>query len=222
MTNKSQPVLNIPKIGVMNAFAFYVDINGFTNMVRAAEEIGDSIAQFTRDCLAGAISEIEKAGGEVVGFMGDAIYGVVVDGDSAVDACWGIAKNIDRQCEYISGVQSEQHDIWDYCNGGPSVKIAIEYGRLDISTIYSRLLGEHPLLIGNAINYAARISKAGKGNRCVLGPLAAQKEFSAYRLKGPQKIRGKGREPVYEYYEFSMADIWIEGPIKKGQDKYWG
>ena len=199
-----------------------VDLNGFSGMVAAAEEVGDLIAQFTRDSLVGAIQEIEMEGGEVVGFMGDAILGILPDGDSAVKACFGIAKDLDHMCEYISSEQAGCKEIWAFAPGGPSIKIAIEFGRMDVSTIKSRLLGEHRLLIGSPINYAARISKAGEGNRCIIGQAAAKKEFGNYQLSGPHSISGKPGEPDYEHYFLDLSDIWIEGPRSPGEETYWG
>jgi hypothetical protein len=76
--------------------------------------------------------------------MGDAILGVIAHDENIVHACFGIAKDIDRVCEYISGEQSEHSDCWQYAPGSPSVKISIEYGALDVSTITSRFLGEQP------------------------------------------------------------------------------
>lgn len=206
----------------MAGFAIIVDLNQFTPMVSKAEEDGELIAQFTRDALSGAIFEIEAEGGEVVAFMGDAVLGIIPDGDSAVKACFGIAEDFDRQCEYISNAQSDDTPNWMFASGGPSVKISIEYGSMDISTIDSRFLGEHRLLIGSPINYAARISDAGKGNRCIIGPVAAKKEFSSYTLDGPHSIAGKPGEPEYEYYFVSLGDIWIEGPREPGKETYWG
>jgi class 3 adenylate cyclase len=214
--------LNIPSIGHIDAYAMIVDLNQFTSMVAKAEEVDDLIAQFTRDALSGPIMEIEAEGGEVIAFMGDAILAVIPDhGDSVVKACFGIAKDTDRQCEYISNIQSDSKDVWPFAPGGPSVKVSIEYGRLDVSTIQSRFLGEHRLLIGSPINYAARINAAGKGNRCIVGPRAAQLAFSSYGLDGPQWVKGKRGEQSYEYYLFSMGDIWIEGPRRKGKRTSW-
>src|SRR5580692_3517491 len=102
----AKPGMPLPKMGRIEAFAMIVDLNGFSGMVVAAEQVGDLIAQFTRDSLSGAINEIEMEGGEVVGFMGDAILGILPDGDSAVKACFGIAKDTDRMCEYISSEQA--------------------------------------------------------------------------------------------------------------------
>jgi class 3 adenylate cyclase len=214
----------IPTIGDIDAFAMIVDMNGFTAMVRRAQR-QDSIAQFVRDCLGLAIGFVEEEGGEVVSFMGDAFLGVLPDAKSSILALFAIAHGLDVQCEYISNIQRETQDTWTCAPGGPSIKIAIESGRLDVSTISSRLLGEQRLLIGDAINCAARISKAPlQGNRCLIGPEAAKTEFSDYGLTGPHRLSEdpKPGEPNYEYFIFKMADVWIEGSRKAGESTYWG
>jgi class 3 adenylate cyclase len=213
---------NIPKDGHVQGYAIIVDLNQFNSMVSKAEETGDLIAQFTRDALSGAIFEIEAEGGEVVAFMGDAVLGFMPDGEGVALACFGIAKDLDRQCEYISNAQDGKDYIGPFAPGGPSLKISIEYGMMDVSTIASRLLGEHRLLIGSPINYAARISKAGIGNRCIIGPAAAEKAFKQYSLDGPHQIAGKPGEPDYEYYIFDLADIWIDGPREPEKETYLG
>ena len=210
----------LPTIGHVDGFAMIVDINGFVGMVEASATANDSIAQFTRDVLAGAIHSIEFVGGEVVGFMGDAILGILPSGQAAVDACYLIAKDVDDQCEWVSNQQKHHHGGWDFAPGGPSVKIAVEHGRLDVSTIDCRLLGGHRLFVGSAINYAARISKAGIGNRCVVGPRAAAMEFASYPVTGPYQIDGKPGEKPYTYFEFSMDEVWVEGQRIPGEDTY--
>ncbi len=217
-----KPGPNIPQHGHIQGYAIIVDLNQFTSMVSKAEETGDMIAQFTRDALSGAICEIEAAGGEVVAFMGDAVLGYMPDGDGAALACFGIAKDLDRQCEHISNAQEGNDCTWPFAPGGPSLKISVEYGMMDVSTIDSRLLGEHRLLIGSPINYASRISKAGVGNRCIIGPVAAKNAFKQYTLDGPHKLADKPGEPDYEYYLFDLGDIWIDGPRGPGKETYWG
>ncbi|MEK7674812.1 MAG: adenylate/guanylate cyclase domain-containing protein [Verrucomicrobiota bacterium] len=213
--------MTIPELGTIKAFAMIVDINHFTRMV--AEDDTGLIAQFVRDVLSGPIAAIESCDGEVVGYMGDAILGVLPTGDGAAFACFDIAKDLDRQCEYIFNHQEDFPQDWAFAPGGPSIKIAIEYGSLDVSTISSRFLGTHRLLIGDAINYASRITSGGVGNRCHIGPIAAaMAPFSGYTLHGPRSVRGKAREGVYTYYELDLSDIWVEGRRKKGKETFLG
>jgi class 3 adenylate cyclase len=129
------------------------------------------------------------------------------------------ARDLDRQCEYICN----DNDMWPFAPGGPSLKIAVEYGSLDISSIMSSFLGIQRLFIGNAINYASRISSASKGNRCLVGPAAAERILlEGYSLDGPYLVKGKAREKHYTYYHFDLGDLWIEGERKIGKDTYWG
>ena len=157
--------------------------------------------------------------------MGDAFLGILPTAESTVLACFAVAHALDQQCEWISNIQDKHKDSWSCSPGGPSLKIAVEFGRLDASTIYSRKLGRQPFLIGDAINYAARIIKAPiKGNRCVVGPVAAKTGFAEYNLGGPHNLTGRPKpgEPKYEYYRFPMSDVWRESQRKRCDSSYWG
>src|SRR5687768_11940043 len=99
----------IPKFGTIPAFAMVIDINNFVGMVSAGD---GAIAQFTRDVLTGPIVAVESSGGEVVGYMGDAILAVFAEGEDTAAACFDIAKDLDRECEYISNAQKESPDAW--------------------------------------------------------------------------------------------------------------
>jgi class 3 adenylate cyclase len=217
-----KPGPDIPKHGRVEGYAIIVDLNQFSSMVTKAEETGDAVAQFIRDALAGAIFEIEAEGGEVVAFMGDAVLGFMPPGEGVALACFGIAKDLDEQCEYVSNEQEGDNHAWPFAPGGPSLKISIEYGMMDVSTINSRLLGEHRLLIGSPINYADRISKAGIGNRCIIGPMAAERAFKQYTLDGPHQIAGKPGEREHECYVLDLGDIWIDGAREPGKETYSG
>lgn len=154
--------------------------------------------------------------------MGDAFLAVIDDVDALFKASVGIANGLNKHCEYISHVQSENPSAWEACPGGASLKIAIEYGWLDISTIHSSFLGEQRL-IGPAINYAARISAGGVGNRCLLGPTAAKMVSDVFQgVHGPYEVRGKTGESDYTYYELDLSDLWLEGKREPGEESYWG
>ena len=212
--------IELPKIGAIEAFAMIVDINGYTLMVDRSN--GDIVAQYIRDVLTGGIVAVENYGGEVVGFMGDAFFAVLPDALSVFHSCVAIAKDVDEQCEYLSMMQREYANVYPYSPGGPGLKIAVEYGWLDISTISSNLLGEQRLLIGPPVNYAARISAAGVGNRCLFGPEAAASDLGQYALRGPFRIKGKKGEGVYKYYQLYLGDIWREGQLGPSHYTYWG
>jgi len=187
------------------AFAMIVDINGCTRIVAKAD--GESIAQYTRDVLQGGIAAVENHGGEVVGFMGDAFYALLFDANDVFECCAELAKDLDKQCEYISGSTG----LYSFSPGGPGLKVGIGYGSLDVSTISSNYLNGQKLFIGSAVNYASRITSAGKGNRCLFGPEAAKHGLANYSHRGPFKVRGKRGEKPYTYFELNLDDIWWTG-----------
>ncbi|HET6568771.1 MAG TPA: adenylate/guanylate cyclase domain-containing protein, partial [Rhodothermales bacterium] len=197
--------------GNLEAFVIFVDINGFTMMVRRSG--GNLIAQFVRDTLFGAIEGIEAEGGEVFNFAGDAVVGLLPTAESVLAACFRIAKDLNKVCEHISQTQSESdtNQQWNFAPGGPSLKIAVEYGRLDVSTMSTRMLGSHRHIVGDPINIASRISSAGAGNRCLVGAKAAEAGLSQYGLDGPYTIEGKPGEGDYVYYKLDLADAWLSG-----------
>lgn len=202
------------------AFALIVDLNGFTTMVDGGET--DLIADFIRDSLSGSIRAIQENHGEVVGFMGDALFGVLGEAQDVVNTCFDIAKDLDRTCEWISN-QQEGNDNWSFAPGGPSLKIGFEWGLIDASEIRSRKLGTVPLLIGTPINHASRILGAGEGNRCLCGPNAAKKLNDAgYRLDGPTPYRSPKDQRVFTYFELDLGDIWVAGPRSPGDDTFSG
>ena len=193
------------KAGI-EAFAFIVDINGFNNKVVISE--GNSIAQYTRDILTTCVECVEKNNGEVVAFMGDAFLGILNDVSEVFGTCVSIAKRIDQMCEFISS----RSDFFYFDPQGPSLKIGIEYGYIDCSTISSKFLGEHGFFIGEPINYVARILNIGEGNRCHIGPRAFELGLKGYSgIEGPKKVKGKKGEPEYTYYQLILDDIWREG-----------
>jgi hypothetical protein len=155
--------------------------------------------------------------------MGDAFFAVLGESEDVYKSCVSIAKDLDRLCEYISIHQKTFSEDWLFSLEGPSLKIAVEYGWMDVSTIHCRSLGKQRLLIGPPINYASRISYAGKGNRCLLGPCAVDMHgMNQWRVEGPQKISPKNGEPEYIYYELDIHDIWRAGPRQTNEETYRG
>ena len=212
--------IEIPSEGRLSAFAMIVDINGFTRMVAKAQ--GRGVARYVHDVLSSGVTAVESQGGQVVGFMGDAFLALLSTADEVFSACVTIATSIDRQCQYIAGRQRRDSDLWHYSPGGPSLKIAIEYGAIDVTPIGSAAIGDQPLLIGTPINYASRIARAGEGNRCLFGPAAAAAGLIRWSHEGPETVGGKGGEPPYTYYQLSMGDIWREGERRDGEQSFQG
>ena len=211
--------ITIPSSSSFTAYAMIVDINKFTIMVADAD---GGIAQDTRDNLAGAVQAVEAAGGEVVGFMGDAFLAFLDSAEAVFAACCGIAQDVDKTREWISQCQDTNPGSWEHMKGGPGLKVSVELGRIDVSEIWSKFLGQQRLFIGLPINYAARIGSYGTGCRCLVGPTAASEIKKMYELTGPFHVEGKKGESPYTCYRLDLSDIWKEGDIEPGDDTYWG
>ena len=194
----------------IEAFAMIVDINGFTPMVDIAENTGGPTAQFIRDILYGYIAAVEKNGGIVVGFMGDAFLAIMEQADQVADACNGIAVDVDKTNDYFNS----DPEFWPISKKGLKIKIGVEYGVIDISDIQSSFLGVQKLFIGTTINYAARITAGGNksNSRCLFGPKAFKAGLNQWPHEGPFRIKGKKGEQVYEYYNLDLDDIWCNEP----------
>lgn len=199
----------------LEAFAMIVDINGFTLLVNSYPNLP---AQLTRDILIGGIDIVEELGGAVVGLMGDAFYALLPDADTVIKCCVGIAHDINKQSEYFDYLRKDykKTDV----PPGIGVKIAVEHGWMDIAEIRTKVMRKQRLFVGEAVIYASRISRAGKGNRCLFGPEAAHMIRDNYALKGPYKIRGKTGEHLYTYYRMDLSDTWLEGLPQRGGKWY--
>ena len=219
MTRHRGMPFSITKNRTLEAFAIIVDINDFSQTVTAAEAgptMGADIADFTRDALEHVVRAIEANEGEVAAIMGDAVLGIIPEGAPIRTACDEIAVAVNRESDHISEHQVNSPGDWAYSPGGVSLKICIEFGQMHVTSINTRNLGGQSLFVGSAINYASRIGAAGVGNRCLLGPAAAERlEFTSMPLRGPRHVPGKRGEPVLEYYELSLKKLWQEQTRKQ-------
>jgi class 3 adenylate cyclase len=198
--------MQLPKHGYVEAVAMIVDINRFESMVSKGWD--DNVGLFVRDVLIGGVTIVEKNLGEVVAFMGDAFLAVLPDPSRAGHACLQIAKDLRKINEYVSLAQEESANAWSFATGGCGLKLALEIGIIEVNTITSRFLGEQALLTGRNINYAARISSASEGNRCVIGPELA-KVWPYGPLEGPYEYIAKHNLKC-AYFKFEMSDIWTD------------
>lgn len=215
----------LPDNATLNAFAIIVDINNFTRMVTDAvrgSTQGKFVAQFTAEALDGVIRAIEAHDGEVMAVMGDAVFGIIPEDSSICGACEEIAAGVNRKCRCISEHQIHAPDDWHYAPGGLSMKIAIEFGSMSVTTIHSHQTGTQRLIVSRAVNYASRISQGGKGNRCLLGPVAASMPgFSSRPLRGPIPLEeSKADGESYIYYELPMGELWAEGALGRDRLSY--
>jgi class 3 adenylate cyclase len=195
----------IHKKHYLDCVALVVDINGSEKLIGAG---GDGLtAQFFRDLLAGGIDAVEKCNGSVISFTGDGFHAVLPTEKDAAHASWHIARDLRKTREYMSDKCDDGSSVWPQMDIGVGLKIAIERGRLEVSTITSTFLGQQPFLVGEPTVYASRLLAFGKGDRCLVGPKAAAKwEYAG--LDGPYKGRGKHKGLTYEYYFYDLDDLW--------------
>jgi class 3 adenylate cyclase len=200
-------MLNRHKIDIgqsLDCVVLVVDLNGSEKIIVANEQ--QLMAQFFRDLLSGSILAVQKAGGSVVSFTGDGFVSILPSEERAGEACFGIANDLRKMREYL---ESDGPYIWPAIKHGIGLKIGVERGILDVSTISCDFLGEQPFLVGPPTVYATRIMGFGKGNRCVIGPNAAANwPYSA--LSGPFKGRIKHQKISYVYHFFDLDDIWTD------------
>ncbi len=194
-------MITLPRSGTFSAFAMIVDINGFGKLAFSDFQ---GIAQFTGDLLIGGIYRVEKNGGQVVGFMGDAFYAILHDVESVFNCCSEIAQDMASQYEDFASSQNS----FPFSPNNIGLKIGVEYGVLDTGRIYSRFLDETIIFTGRPVTYAARILVAGKGNRCLIGPEAYQQGLRKWIKGRPRYIKGKEGEMGYKFYSLNLDDVW--------------
>ncbi|HVX28588.1 MAG TPA: adenylate/guanylate cyclase domain-containing protein [Parafilimonas sp.] len=194
------------------AFAMIVDINSFTKIVELSERKGFAVSNFISDLLSSSINTVEKSGGLVVAFMGDAFLAILESADQVSEACIGIAVHVDKVNDYFNS----EPNFFPVPQKGFKLKIGIEYGVIDISEIQSNFLGKQKLFIGSPINYASRITKGGNKsyNRCLFGPKSLAAGLNHWPHKGPFQINGKKGEGKYEYYILDLDDVWRNHPTE--------
>lgn len=199
--------LTVPEQGHFAAFSMLIDINSFTALV-ANHQLDIGISTFVRDVFAGAITAVERNNGAVIGINGDALFAVLLTHEDVFKSCVEIARDISEMANYLSGTEFEKS-----ISSLPTMKIGIEHGWLDASSISTDAMGKIPFCIGPATNYASRILQPGHGNRCHVGPKAMAAGMAAYVDEDLENLTaGKPGEGLLSYWRLSMADVWVESP----------
>ena len=191
----------LPQSGTFSAFAMIVDINGFGKLAFSDFQ---GIAQFTSEVLIGSVYCVEKNGGQVVGFMGDAFFAILHEPENVFKCCTEIAKDMASQYEYFSSTK----EIFSLSPDNIGLKIGVEYGILDTAWIYSKFLGVNRVFTGKPVTYAARILSAGAGNRCLIGPDAYEQGLKQWIQGNSLNIKGKKGEGDYKFYHLNLDDAW--------------
>jgi len=124
--------------------ALVVDINGSEKLIGVGAD--GLTAQFFRDLLCGGIHAVEEHGGSIIAYTGDGFQAILRDEQAAAYASWEIARDLRKTREYLEQTRGNESTIWPQLDVGVGLKIAIERGVLEVSTISSRFLGVQPFL----------------------------------------------------------------------------
>jgi class 3 adenylate cyclase len=197
----------IDKLHSISCVVLIVDINGSEKLIEAGED--GLTGQFFRDILVGGIHAVEGCNGSVISFTGDGFVAVLPTEADAAEACWRIAKDFRKIREYLEDCRRDNPYAWPLSDVGLGLKIAIERGHLEVSSISSTFLGVQPYLVGPPTVYASRISAFGKGDRCVIGPKAAA-NWPYAGLEGPFEGHIKHKGLNYQYYFYDLDDVWVD------------
>jgi class 3 adenylate cyclase len=197
----------IHELHSVSCVALIVDINGSEKLIDAGQD--GLTGQFFRDVLEGGIHAVEKCNGSVISFTGDGFVAVLPTEIDAAQACWEIARDFRKSMEYLEACRKDNPYAWPLLDVGLGLKIAIERGHLEVSSISSTFLGVQPYLVGPPTVYASRISAFGNGNRCVIGPQAAA-NWPYAGLEGPFEGHVKHKGLNYKYYFYDLDDLWID------------
>jgi len=192
----------VEKTGSFECLALVVDINASERLLAVDEWEGT--AQFFRDLLYGSVRAIEDAHGSVINFIGDGLTAVLPSEEDAGMACMAIAHDLRKTRDYLV---SNGPEAFPQLKVGVGLKMGIERGRMQVSSISSKFVGAAPYFFGEPAVYATRISRFGRGDRCLIGPKAAA-NWPYGPLDGPF-VRQR-RTFTYEYYSFDLGDLWVD------------
>jgi len=179
-----------------------VDINASERLL-AVDDWGGT-AQFFRDLLSGSIRSVEDSHGSVISFIGDGLTAVLPSEQEAGLACMAIAHDLRKTRDYL---RHHGSDVFPQLEVGVGLKMGVERGQMQVSSISSEFTGKLPYFFGEPAVYATRISRFGRGDRCLVGPRAAA-NWPYGPLDGP--FVRKRRTFTYEYYSFDLSEFWVD------------
>ena len=205
VVNDSDKFLRKNVFSKLDMIVLYVDLVGSTTMTLElpAEKIAIIISSFSQEMAA----VIRQHHGYVLKFVGDAVIGYFVTGESglfAADNAVNCAKSM------ISVIQKGINPIlnqYDYPD--LMVKIGVDFGQNIVVRYGSDAEQSHVDLMGPAMNIAAKIQNMAKPNQILIGHdvfekihPASQKEFNQIIWeKDEWKYRSRLTGDIYKVYE---------------------
>jgi adenylate cyclase len=189
----------------------FADLSGFTAL---SERVGpEALVEITNRYLALLVGAVEKTGGYVDKFIGDAVM-----------ALWGAPAADDRHCVNaaraallaVAHVDAARRE--DEARGRPSysVRIAVNSGPAVIGNVGSSNRYNYTAM-GEMVNVAARLESVPKEYSAgiVLGPLAAERASCEFLLCELDRLQVKGKsEPITVFELICARDVATEDDLR--------
>jgi class 3 adenylate cyclase len=206
VVNESDSFLRKNVFSKLDMYVLYVDLVGSTTMTLElpAEKIAIIVSSFSQEMAA----VIRQHHGYVLKFVGDAVIGYFVTGESgllAADNAINCAKSM------ISVIQKGINPIlnqYDYPD--LMVKIGVDFGQNIVVRYGSDVEQSHVDLMGPTMNIAAKIQNMAKPNQILIGSdvfqkihPSSQKEFNQIIWERNEwKYRSRLTGEIYKVYEY--------------------
>ena len=206
VVNESDRFLRKNVFSKLDMYVLYVDLVGSTTMTLElpAEKIAIIVSSFSQEMAA----VIRQHHGYVLKFVGDAVIGYFVTGESgllAADNAVNCAKSM------ISVIQKGINPIlnqYDYPD--LMVKIGVDFGQNIVVRYGSDVEQSHVDLMGPAMNIAAKIQNIAKPNQILIGSdvfqkihPSSQKEFTQIIWENNEwKYRSRLTGDIYKVYQY--------------------
>lgn len=164
--------------------ALFADLVGFTSMTEAAD--AEDVRSMLTVYFERARAVIERFGGEVDKFIGDAIT-----------AFWGTTVTNEDDAERAVRAGLELVDLVDSLGAELGLDLALRVGVLSGETAVGEGGNQHGLVIGDIVNTAARIQSAAEPGTVYVGESTRQLTAGALTYRDAGSIEAKGKaDPV--------------------------
>lgn len=186
-------MIEIPDEEVELTFLF-LDIKSFTSF--AEQNTAQQVIAALNQCFDPVTAIIDKYGGDIDKFIGDAIFAIFDESWPAVQAAWHIQRSMER-------VNAERKAMgWTEL----MVRVGLNRGTVVRGNVGGKTRRENTL-IGDAVNVASRIEKACAPGAVLMAEVVYE-DVSNHIQAGPRKLlKVKGKEaPLKVRYLENLAD----------------
>ena len=168
----------------------FTDLRGFTSM--SEKMTPEEVANIMNTTLTIQVEEIQRSGGMVDKFIGDACMGIF-------SAPLDLAKHEDRAIEAAVRIQERIKELNETMDQEIAIGVGLQSGSACVGNMGSSSRFDYTA-IGNCVNEAARLESATKeaGVDILIGYNTAQK--CKYLLKSLEPIKVKGKSEALKVY----------------------